>query len=136
MSQLHTSTFATMQLPEEYDYLAPDGSEIRELLAGRRGNMAHCVLPPGRVSQATSHRTVEEIWYCLSGQGQMWRKLEEAEEITELRPGTSVTNPTGTHFQFRNTGRDPLVILIACMPPWPGPEEARVVPGPWQPNLG
>lgn len=136
MSQPPETMFATMQLPEAYDYLAPDGSEIRELLAGRSGNMAHCVLPPGGVSHATTHRSVEEIWYCLSGDGQIWRKLGEVENITDMRPGTCLTNPTGTHFQFRNTGSDPLSILIACMPPWPGADESSKVSGPWEVDLG
>ena len=41
MSQGATRLFATMQLPAHYDYLAPDGSEIRELYRGRGMNMAH-----------------------------------------------------------------------------------------------
>jgi mannose-6-phosphate isomerase-like protein (cupin superfamily) len=121
-----------MQLPVHYDYLAPDGSEIRELLRGRGGNMAHCVLPPGGVSLATTHRTVEEIWYCLSGQGQVWRKLGEVEQVTDLQPGTTLSIPTGTHFQFRNTSRDPLCILIACTPPWPGAQESVMISGYWK----
>lgn len=132
MSQLSTPMLATMQLPESYDYLAPDGSEIRELLRGRSSNMAHCVLPPGGVSLATTHRTVEEIWYCLSGHGQVWRKLGEAELVTDMQPGTCLTIPTGTHFQFRNTGRDPLCIIIACAPAWPGAQESSRVSGKWK----
>ena len=132
MSQPSASMFATMQLPESYDYLAPDGSEIRELLRGRGGNMAHCVLPPGGMSLTTTHRTVEEIWYCLSGHGQIWRKLGEVERVDDIRPGTSLTIPTGTHFQFRNTGHEPLCIIIACSPPWPGAQESIRVPDYWQ----
>jgi mannose-6-phosphate isomerase-like protein (cupin superfamily) len=136
MSQPPETKIDTMQLPQAQKYLAPDGSEIRELLAGRRGNMAHCVLPPGAVSHATAPRSVEEIWYCLSGEGQMWRKLGETETITDMRPGTCLTNPTGTFFQFRNTGSDPLCIVIACMPPWPGADESSKVAGPWEVELG
>jgi mannose-6-phosphate isomerase-like protein (cupin superfamily) len=131
MSQGATPLFATMQLPLHYDYLAPDGSEIRELLRGRGTNMAHCVLPPSGVSLATTHRTVEEIWYCLSGHGQIWRKLGGVEQVTDIEPGTSLSIPTGTHFQFRNTGRDPLCIVIACTPPWPGAHESVMISGPW-----
>jgi mannose-6-phosphate isomerase-like protein (cupin superfamily) len=94
--------------------------------------MAHCVLPPGGVSLTTTHRTVEEIWYCLSGHGQMWRKLGEVEQVSDMRPGTSLTIPTGAHFQFRNTGPDPLCIIIACMPPWPGAQESVRVPDYWK----
>jgi hypothetical protein len=39
----------TMKLPTKPDYLAPDGSEIRLLVATPRGSMAHCKLPPNAV---------------------------------------------------------------------------------------
>jgi mannose-6-phosphate isomerase-like protein (cupin superfamily) len=132
MSQPSKPMFATMQLPSHYDYLAPDGSEIRELLRGRGCNLAHCVLPAGRVSLATTHRTVEEIWYCLSGHGQIWRKLGEVEQVTDIQPGTSLSIPTGTHFQFRNTGRDALCVVIACTPPWPGAQESVMISDHWK----
>ena len=132
MSQHSMPVFATMQLPDLYDYLAPDGSEIRELLRGRDCNRAHCMLPPGGVSLATTHRTVAEIWYCLSGHGQIWRKLGDVEQVTDLKPGTCLSIPTGTHFQFRNPGHDVLCIVIACSPPWPGAQESVMISGPWK----
>jgi mannose-6-phosphate isomerase-like protein (cupin superfamily) len=64
----------------------------------------------------------------------MWRKLAGQEEITELGPGVSLTIPTGTHFQFRCDGAEPLGILGATMPPWPGETEAYVVEGRWLPT--
>jgi len=94
--------------------------------------MAHFTLPPGAVSKAIRHRTVEEIWYILAGRGRMWRALENAEEITELVPGLSLTIPTGTRFQFRCDGDEPLAAVGVTMPPWPGAEEAVFVTGPWQ----
>jgi len=33
--------------------------------------MAHFHLPAGQVSRAVRHRTVEEIWFVLSGRGEM-----------------------------------------------------------------
>lgn len=47
----------TVQLSETRNHLAPDCSEIRELVQGTRGSMAHCTLPVG----AVAHRNVEEI---------------------------------------------------------------------------
>jgi mannose-6-phosphate isomerase-like protein (cupin superfamily) len=94
--------------------------------------MVHCTLPPGRVSLAVRHRTVEEIWCCLAGTGEIWRKLGEREEVTALEPGVSVTIPTGAHFQFRATSAEPLTLLIATMPPWPGEEEAVRVENHWE----
>ena len=127
--------FATKLLPEQYTHLAPDGSEIREMLSVSRGSMAHCTLPIGAVSQAVCHRTVEEFWYFMEGTGEVYRKQEGGEaEITPVFPGISLSIPTGTHFQFRNTGDTPLRFLIVTMPPWPGDDEAFPVANYWEPN--
>ena len=64
--------FQSMQLPAVPDHLAPDGSAIRSLLRVRGGSLASCTLPAGAVSHAVVHQTVEEIWYCLAGTGQVW----------------------------------------------------------------
>jgi mannose-6-phosphate isomerase-like protein (cupin superfamily) len=53
--------------------------------------------------------------------------------MTELTPGISVALPIGTHFQFRNDGTEPLDIVAATMPPWPGEGEAYFVEGKWPP---
>ncbi|HKJ00508.1 MAG TPA: cupin domain-containing protein [bacterium] len=116
---------------ERYDVLAPDGSEIRLLVTGEQGSMVHCRLPPGGVSMAVRHRTVEEVWYVLSGQGELWRKRDAAERVEPLPPGLGVDIPLGTHFQFRTVGSEPLCVLIVTMPPWPGADEAVRVPDHW-----
>jgi mannose-6-phosphate isomerase-like protein (cupin superfamily) len=123
--------FVTKQLSKHYDYPAPDGSEIRLLPAMRGGGLAHCVLPSAKTSKAVAHRSVEEIGYCLSVEGEIWRKLDDAECLAQLRPNISITIPTGAHFQFRNTGNELLCILIATLPPWPGPEVAMPADGHW-----
>lgn len=120
------------ELSENYDYTAPDGSEIRLLPAMKDGSCAHCLLPAGKTSSAVKHKTVEEIWYVLSGEGEIWQKASE-ECTVELLPEICVTIPLGNHFQFRNTGNEPLCILIFTMPPWPvDKEEAIPVTGHWQ----
>ena len=125
------SPFMTLSLPAEAIGLAPDGSAVRPLVALAGGSLAHFTLSPGQVAQAVAHRTVEELWYCLSGQGELWRRQEGQEAVVVLAPGVSATIPLGTHFQFRSTGSAPLIVLIATMPPWSGPEEAYAVSGPW-----
>jgi mannose-6-phosphate isomerase-like protein (cupin superfamily) len=126
------SRLQTIPLPENLDVYAPDGSEIRLMAVTTRGSMVHCTLPPGRVTQAVCHRTVEELWYFLSGEGQVWRRLGEDEIITDCRPGLSLNIPTGTHFQFRCTGKEPLCFVIVTLPPWPGPDEAVDVKNYWE----
>lgn len=124
--------FQSMQLPAAPDHLAPDGSAIRSLLRVRGGSLAYCTLPAGAISHAVVHQTVEEIWYCLAGTGQVWRRGPAEAEITDLVPGTCITIPVGTQFQFRATDANELRLLIATMPPWPGAQEALLVAGYWE----
>ncbi|HXC92235.1 MAG TPA: cupin domain-containing protein [Stellaceae bacterium] len=100
-----------------------------------RGALAVFSLPPGAVSEPVAHRTVEELWYVISGHGRMWRKLDGQEETVELVVGLSLSIPTGTHFQFRCDGTEPLKVLGATMPPWPGADEAYKVDGKWPPTV-
>lgn len=93
--------------------------------------MAHFELGPGRTSYATAHRTVEEIWFFLTGRGQMWRSSDAGEEIVDVGPGVCLTIPVGTKFQFRSFGFEPLAAIGVTMPPWPGDGEAYAVEGPW-----
>jgi mannose-6-phosphate isomerase-like protein (cupin superfamily) len=123
--------FATTPVPEAVDAIAPDGSEIRLLAALPGGSCVHCRLPPGGVSLAVTHRTVEEFWFVLSGSGQVWRKQGGREEIVAARPGLCLTIPLGTDFQFRASPDQALEILIVTTPPWPGNDEAARVADHW-----
>ena len=124
--------FETKRLPLTPDVVAPDGSDVRVLARTERGSMAHFELAPGRVSDAIRHRTVDEIWFVLSGRGEIWRKQGNREDIVALEPGVSVTIPVGTHFQFRASGDTALEAIGVTMPPWPGDTEAVPVPGKWK----
>jgi mannose-6-phosphate isomerase-like protein (cupin superfamily) len=126
-----TSDFDTKRLPAARDAVAPDGSDVRILLRLDAGGMAHFELAPGRTSKAVTHRTVEEIWFVLSGAGEMWRKQGVREEIVPLQSGVCLTIPLGTHFQFRASAAEPLAAVGVTMPPWPGEGEAMPVQGKW-----
>ncbi len=123
-------------MPEVYDVLAPDTSEVRLLAEVRDGSTVHCTLRPGQVSVAVRHRTVEEIWYVVGGAGELWRRdgATGVEEVVTMRPGLAITLPLGTEFQFRVTGEEPLEFLCFTTPPWPGEDEAVVVAGRWPPT--
>jgi mannose-6-phosphate isomerase-like protein (cupin superfamily) len=134
LSQEHEITkldFVTKQLPTEYDCLAPDKSEIRSLPVMKGGGLCHCTLPAGKTSSPVAHRHVEEIWYILEGQGEVWRKNAETESIVCACAGTSLTIPPHTAFQFRNTGTGSLCIFIVTMPPCPGQQKAEEAIGVW-----
>lgn len=128
----HIALFLRQPLSEKYSYLAPDGSEIRVLVDVPGAGMAHCRLPPGGVSSPVKHKSVNEIWYILSGTGQIWQSRDGLNDFAELGAGACLTIPVGNSFQFRNTGSANLDILIATVPNWPGPDEAVPVPGYWE----
>ena len=123
--------FETKAISPNPDAVAPDGSLVRLLPVLPGGSFAHFELPAGRVSLAVTHRTVEEIWYVVSGAGELWRRQDGAEEVVALKPGTAVTIPLGAHFQFRAGEGAPLAFVAVTMPPWPGPDEAVPVDGHW-----
>ena len=75
------------------------------------------------MTRPVRHRTVEEIWYVLSGDGEVW--VDNA--IKRMDAGSTVIIPTGAAFQFRALGDEPLRFLCFTSPPWPGDDEAIAV---------
>ena len=68
---------------------------------------------------ADGHRTVEELWYFVTGTGEMCI----GDDVAEVGVGVSVHIPVDTRFQFRaHVG--PLEAVAVTMPPWPGDGEA------------
>jgi mannose-6-phosphate isomerase-like protein (cupin superfamily) len=132
-------TFTTRHIGEAAEVIAPDGSEVRILCQTGRGSMAHFRLAPGAIARAVAHRTIDEVWFVVSGRGRMWLRHQgdggDLEEIVELRAGLSLSIPLGTHFQFHAADDAPLAAVGVAMPPWPGEDEAYVVEGPWQPTV-
>lgn len=129
--EILVTNFTTRSTPREPDDMAPDGSEVRLLAQLDSCGMAEFRLPAGRVSQAVEHRTVEEIWYVVSGAGEMWRSQEGREEVVRLSAGLSLTIPVGTRFQFRAIDGRTLIVIGVTIPRWPGPEEGQVREGRW-----
>ena len=123
---------------EHPDATAPDGSEIRLLADGRhaaaKSSMVEVTLPAGQVSRPVYHRTVEEIWYILEGQGHVWRcppgaasagpEPVEGPPPQAVSPGDTLVIPTGWRFQFAAGPEGPLRFLCHTTPPWPGEDEA------------
>jgi mannose-6-phosphate isomerase-like protein (cupin superfamily) len=104
---------------------------VRKLLARAGGSMAHFRLAAGQVARAVRHRTVDEIWFILSGTGAMWQGDASGETVIELVPGLCLTIPFGTAFQFRAGPDEALTAVAINLPPLPGQNEAEPVPGHW-----
>jgi mannose-6-phosphate isomerase-like protein (cupin superfamily) len=129
------SSFETLALSDAPLVKAPDGSDVRPLLALPGGSMAHFELAAGKTSIAVAHRTVEEIWFVIGGRGEIWRKQAGHEEIVTLASGVLLTIPLATEFQFRSFGPEALAIVAITMPPWPGEGEAYAVEGKWPSSI-
>jgi mannose-6-phosphate isomerase-like protein (cupin superfamily) len=125
----------TTLLPEKPDAKSPAGADIRFLMDGETGNMIHSTVPPRQVNRATVHATVNEFWYVLEGQGEIWRDNGVESSVTDLVPGTSIDIPAGTAFQYRNISDKVLKFICIAMPPWPGDSEASYLDGIWQPTV-
>ena len=128
---------------------APDGSAVRLLLAERHGagrcSMVKVSIPPGAVSRPVRHRTVEEVWYIIAGRGWVWRGPPGAPSAgvapVAVAAGDAIVIPTGWAFQFAAAGYDAddgdaddaagaggLRFICVTMPPWPGMDEAEILP--------
>ena len=109
------------------DAVAPDGSEIDyRVLNAERASLVEVTLPAGQTSRPVKHRMVEEIWYFLSGSGEVWVRSPDgtAEETRSVKPGDTIVIPTGCAFQSRADAAAPLRFLCYTSPPWPGDDEA------------
>ena len=109
------------------DAIAPDGSEIYFLVGdARRASLVEVRLPAGKTSKPVRHRSVEEIWYFLAGEGRVWRRPPGGEPVRdEVGPGSVLTIPTGWAFQFQAAPATELRFLCYTSPPWPGDQETR-----------
>lgn len=96
----------------------PDGSEVRELArppgTARNQSLAEAIVPPGGETTEHFHRTSEEIYYFVSGEGRM--RLGEEEDAVEQ--GDAVVIPPGTRHKLWNPGTEPLVLLCCSSPPY------------------
>lgn len=108
-----------VNLSECVPFTTKDGSEIRELLAYRNSciqkqSLAEARLPAGVSTQPHYHPRTEEIYYILSGTGDM--RVEDARR--RVGPGDAIAIPSGQRHVIRNTGEETLVFLCCCAPPY------------------
>ena len=114
------------------DATAPDGSEIRLLADGRhastKSSLVEVTLPAGQVSRPVYHRTVEEIWYILEGEGHVWRCPPDADPASvppqAVSPGDALVIPTAGDSSSPPSPNGSLRFLCHTTPPWPGEGEA------------
>jgi mannose-6-phosphate isomerase-like protein (cupin superfamily) len=116
---------------------APDRSDVFVLAAVDEAGSAVFELHPSAIARPVMHPRVQEIWYVLSGRGRLWRRLDDGQaSVIRLTPGTSLTIPRRTAFQFRCDGEEQLRILGVTAPPWRGAADAEELDqGRWPANI-
>jgi mannose-6-phosphate isomerase-like protein (cupin superfamily) len=107
------------QLQDCPEFVAGDGSLLRELLHPDKQNielrysLAHAVVPVDQ--SCTPHSlTTSEVYYILSGQGEM--SIDE--ELQNVKPGDAVYIPPNARQFIRNKGKEPLVFICIVDPAW------------------
>ncbi|MBE9080269.1 cupin domain-containing protein [Romeria aff. gracilis LEGE 07310] len=110
-----------MDCPE---FVAGDGTRLRELLhpdkqpLALRYSLAHAVVPAGQTSVPHA-LTTSEVYYILSGQGEM----HIDEEVQRVEPGDAVYIPPQARQFIRNDGKQPLVFICLVDPAWQAEDE-------------
>jgi mannose-6-phosphate isomerase-like protein (cupin superfamily) len=100
-------------------FVTADGSTIRELCGIPTGgtelqSLAEATLAPGQATTPHYHRESEEIYFILSGEGEM--EIEGGRAA--VSPGDAIPIPRGSRHRIRNVGDGPLRFLCACAPPY------------------
>ncbi|HYO90950.1 MAG TPA: cupin domain-containing protein, partial [Pyrinomonadaceae bacterium] len=95
----------------------PHGSEIRPLIDRTTSGIERCslaeeLLPAGAAVGRHHHLLTEEIYYILQGRGSM----TVGEEVREVSAGDAVFIPIGKTHTLKNTGDEPMRLLLVCGP--------------------
>nr|WP_321350402.1 cupin domain-containing protein [uncultured Methanoregula sp.] len=91
--------------------------------AGHLGcSIAHAIIPPGESTLPHILETSTELYYILSGNGEM--HIESEHE--PVHPGQIVLIPPRARQYIRNTGPGDLVFLCIVAPRWQAGDESLV----------
>lgn len=93
------------------------GSQLRPLMDRTTSSISQCslaeeILPPGCAVTPHHHREIEEIYYIVSGHGIM----TVGDECRAVEAGDAVYVPRGHQHTLKNTGHQPITLLVACGP--------------------
>jgi mannose-6-phosphate isomerase-like protein (cupin superfamily) len=98
-------------------YRTKDGSEIRELMhpdvhGNRAQSLAEATVPAGTRTLRHRHRSSEELYHVVSGEGRMTL----GPETFPVRPGDTILIPPGETHCIEATGHEALRLLCCCAP--------------------
>lgn len=107
------------RLDDAQAFTTKDGSRIREVagpvsLPTANQSLAEATVPAGLSTDAHYHRTSEEIYHFVSGEGRM--RLDDNEQ--PVRAGDTVVIPPGVEHKLWADRDVDLVLLCCCAPPY------------------
>ena len=110
------------------EFIAGDGTALRELLHGPKDNLAlrcslaHARLAPGCTSYL--HRlSTSEVYYILAGRGRM----DIDQETRDVAPGDVIYIPPHAAQRITSVGPDDLQFLCIVDPAWRADDE-KILP--------
>ena len=110
-------------------FTSRDGCRLCELLHPKNDptltmdmSLCHCILEPGEATAPHSLKEQTEVYYILSGEGQM----HIGEEAAAISSGQTTSVPPGAMQWIANSGTDELLFLAICQPQWKEAEEVIV----------
>ena len=109
--------FKVRRLEDAEPFITADGSTIRELFGAvsvpaQNQSLAEATVDPGGETEEHYHRTSEEIYVFVAGEGRLRLGADER----DVRVGDNVLIPPGTVHKLWNTGTEPLVLFCLCAP--------------------
>jgi mannose-6-phosphate isomerase-like protein (cupin superfamily) len=67
--------------------VSPNSSaEIRHILQSPQGDLTHAVCRAGATAAVHHLPELDEGYYVLAGEGELWRQTEDHEAVTSLKP--------------------------------------------------
>lgn len=107
------------QLEEQSPFITADGSQIRSILdctnaPVQNQSLAEATLPEGGETERHYHKVSEELYFILSGSGEM--EIDGAVET--VKPGDAILIPPGAWHQIKAQGDSELKLLCCCAPPY------------------
>lgn len=106
------------------EFVAGDGSRLRELFhpdkqeIALRYSLAQAIVAVGQTC-APHALTTTEVYYILSGQGEM----HIDDELQTVEPGDAIYIPPNSRQFIRNQGNVPLVFICIVDPAWQQTDE-------------
>lgn len=95
--------------------VTPHNSQIRPLIDRTTATIENCslaeeVLPPGAAVAPHYHKRTEEIYYILSGAGEM----RVSDETGAVKSGDAIFIPRLHVHSLKNIGDEPIKLLLVC----------------------